>query len=124
MGCPLNTLRQRHGIGRGYNTDLLIFHNHKMNDMENKMKTDGMKGMSYKHFSIMMVISFLIMYFVMFLNIDDISHYHTSTTRIYMALLMVSPMALVMMAMMGKMYPNRKTNMGIMVAALVVFIVT
>ena len=92
--------------------------------MENKMKAESMKGMSYKHFSIMMVISFLIMYFVMFLNIDDISHYHTSTTRIYMALLMVSPMALVMMAMMGEMYPNRKTNRGIMVAALVVFIVT
>ena len=64
------------------------------------------------------------MYIVMFLNIDDISHYHTSTTRIYMALLMVSPMAVVMMAMMGKMYPNRKTNMGIIIAAIVVFIVT
>lgn len=92
--------------------------------METKMKTEGMKGMSYKHFSIMMLISFFIMYIVMFLNIDDISHYHTSTTRIYMALLMVSPMAVVMMAMMGKMYPNRKTNMGIIIAAIVVFIVT
>ena len=92
--------------------------------METKMKTEGMKGMSYKHFSIMMLISFFIMYIVMFLNIDDISHFQTSTTRIYMALLMVSPMAVVMMAMMGKMYPNRKTNMGIIIAAIVVFIVT
>lgn len=80
--------------------------------------------MSYRKFSIMLLISFLIMYFVMFLNIDDISHYHTSLTRIYMALLMVAPMAVVMLAMMGKMYPNRKTNMKIMLVAVIVFIGT
>jgi uncharacterized protein (DUF305 family) len=79
--------------------------------------------MSYKKFSVMMLISFVIMYVVMFLNIDKIDHYHTSTTRIYMALLMVAPMAVVMMLMMGKMYPNKKTNMGIIVTGLVVFIV-
>jgi uncharacterized protein (DUF305 family) len=92
--------------------------------MENKMKTGAMKGMSYKKFMVMMLISFLIMYLVMFLNIDNISHYHTSLTRIYMALLMVAPMAVVMMAMMGKMYPDRKINMGIVIAAVIVFIVT
>jgi uncharacterized protein (DUF305 family) len=41
-----------------------------------------------------------------------------------MALLMVAPMAVVMMAMMGKMYPNRKTNMGTIITGIVVFIVT
>lgn len=80
--------------------------------------------MTYKKFSIMMIISFLIMYIVMFLNIDQFSHYHTSTTRIYMALLMVAPMAVVMMLMMGKMYPNKKLNTGIIVTAIVVFVIT
>lgn len=83
-----------------------------------------MQGMSYGKFTIMMIISFFIMYIVMFLNIDRISHYHTSTTRIYMAILMVAPMAAYMMLMMGKMYPNKKINTGIIVAAIVVFIVT
>ena len=80
--------------------------------------------MIYRKFAIMMLISFIIMYIVMFLNIDRISHYHTSITRIYMALLMVSPMAVYMMLMMGKMYPNKKINTSIILTAIVVFIVT
>lgn len=83
-----------------------------------------MQGMSYNKFSIMMIISFIIMYIVMFLNMDSLSHYHTSTTRIYMAILMVAPMAVVMMLMMGKMYPNKKLNTGIILTAIVVFIIT
>lgn len=71
-----------------------------------------------------MIISFLVMYIVMFLNIDKIYHYHTSTSRVYMALLMVAPMAVVMMMMMGKMYPNKKTNIAVIIGAVIVFIVT
>ena len=78
--------------------------------------------MSYRTFLLMMVISFIIMYIVMFLNIDNISHYHTSTTRIYMALLMVAPMAIVMMLMMGRMYARKKMNTAIIIAGIVVFI--
>lgn len=78
--------------------------------------------MSYKKFIAMMVISFLVMYFVMFLNMDKADHYHTGLTRIYMAILMVAPMAVVMMAMMGKMYPNKKWNLGIIVGAFAVFV--
>lgn len=80
--------------------------------------------MTYGKFSIMMIISFFIMYLVMFLNIDLLSHYHSSINRFYMAILMVSPMAVVMMMLMGKMYPNKKTNISIIVIALLVFIVT
>ena len=81
----------------------------------------NMKNGSYKRFVIMMVLSFFIMYIVMFLNIDKFSHYHTSLTRVYMALLMVAPMAVVMMLMMGKMYPNKTLNTGIIIGAAVVF---
>ncbi|GAA4464303.1 DUF305 domain-containing protein [Nibrella saemangeumensis] len=85
---------------------------------------ENMNGMSYKKFTVMMIISFIIMYVVMFLNVDSIEHYHTSTTRIYMAILMIAPMAIVMMTMMGKMYPNKRTNTGIIITAIIVFIVT
>jgi len=84
----------------------------------------NMHNMSYKKFSLMMIISFIIMYTVMFLNVIELKHYHTSATRIYMAILMVAPMAVVMMLMMGKMYPNKKINIGITVSSIVVFIVT
>jgi uncharacterized protein (DUF305 family) len=92
--------------------------------MEQNMNQAEMKNSSYKKFWITLAISFFIMYSVMFLNMDDSSHYHTSLTRIYMALLMVAPMAVVMMLMMGKMYPNKKTNLGIMVAGTLVFIIS
>ena len=84
----------------------------------------GMQSMSYSKFMVMLLISFFIMYIVMFLNIDTLSHYHTSTTRIYMAILMVAPMAVYMMLMMGKMYPNKNINIGIIIVAIMVFIVT
>ncbi len=79
--------------------------------------------MTYKKFLVMMIISFIIMYTVMFLNVDRLAHYHTSINRIYMALLMVAPMAVVMMAMMGKMYPSKKTNTGIIITGIVLFVV-
>lgn len=78
--------------------------------------------MTYRKFILMMLISLLIMYTVMFLNMDSIAHYHTSITRIYMAILMVAPMAVVMMLMMGKMYPNQKLNTGIILIGIIVFI--
>lgn len=81
-----------------------------------------MKGMGYKKFTYMMMLSFLIMYAVMFFNMDNFDHYHTSVTRIYMAILMVAPMAVVMMTMMGKMYPNKKINAGIIAGSLFLFI--
>ena len=68
-----------------------------------------------------MITSFMIMYVVMFLNMVDISHYHTSATRIYMGILMVSPMAVVTMLMMGKIYPNKKLNSAIIISSILVF---
>jgi uncharacterized protein (DUF305 family) len=91
--------------------------------MDNKQNMHSMKEMSYKKFSLMMAISFFIMYFVMFLNMDKLDHYHTSATRIYMALLMVSPMAVVMMLMMGNMYPNKKMNTSIIIGSIALFAV-
>ncbi len=89
--------------------------------MENKTKMNNMQSMTYRKFSLMMVISFIIMYSVMFLNVDEANHIYISTTRIYMALLMVSPMAIVMMIMMGKMYPSKKVNTGIILGGVVLF---
>ncbi|MEO5782387.1 MAG: DUF305 domain-containing protein [Ginsengibacter sp.] len=91
--------------------------------MENSNKMNNMQSMSYKKFVVMMVISFFIMYFVMFLNMDKAEHYHTSATRIYMALLMVASMGVVMMLMMGKMYPNKKVNTSIIISSIIVFVV-
>ena len=70
----------------------------------------------------MMLMSFIVMYIVMFLNIDRFSHFHNSLTRLYMALLMVAPMAIIMMMMMSKMFPSAKINTVIMITSIVVLI--
>lgn len=80
--------------------------------------------MSYRKLIIMMFISFIIMYSVMFLNVDDFNHIYFSTTRFYMAILMVAPMALVMLLMMNQMYPNKKLNSTIIISSIIVFFVT
>lgn len=90
-----------------------------MENHNSKMKK--MNGMGYGKFALTMTISFLVMYSIMFINIVDIDHFYISLTRIYMALLMVSPMAIIMLTMMGKMYPNKKINNFIILGSIVVF---
>ena len=82
---------------------------------------NNMQSMSYRMFVIMMVISFFIMYVVMFLNMDKLVHYHTSATSIYMTLLMIASMGVVMMGMMGKMYPNKRVNTLIIIGCIIIF---
>lgn len=83
---------------------------------------ENMDNSQYKKFLIMLVLSFVIMYIVMFLNVDEFSHVYLSYTRTYMTLLMVSPMALVMLTLMRKMYPNKKLNSIITVSSIAVFV--
>lgn len=71
----------------------------------------------------MLAVSFVIMYSVMFLNVDSTDHIYLSLNRLYMTLLMVSPMALLMLAFMGDMYKNRKVNTAITVGSIAVLVV-
>ncbi|MFN8300149.1 MAG: DUF305 domain-containing protein [Chitinophagales bacterium] len=79
--------------------------------------------MPYIKLLLTLAISFIIMYAVMFLNVDDTSHLYLSLTRTYMAILMVAPMAIVMLFTMGKMYPNKKLNYSIMALGLLAIVV-
>jgi len=81
-----------------------------------------MEQSSYKKMAIMLIISFFIMYGVMFLNVDSADHIYLSLTRTYMSLLMVSPMALLMLILMSKMYTNKKLNRIIVLSSISVFI--
>lgn len=80
-----------------------------------------MESSNYKKLILMLVASFLVMYAVMFLNVDKLDHIYISTTRVYMSLLMVSPMALLMLAFMPMMFKNKKVNALIVVASIGVF---
>jgi uncharacterized protein (DUF305 family) len=77
---------------------------------------------NYKTFVWMLILSLIIMYGVMFLNVDQVDHIYLSMTRFYMTLMMVAAMALLMLAMMRMMYKNRKLNIIIVLSSILVFI--
>ncbi len=79
---------------------------------------------NYKKFLLILLLSFCIMYLVMFLNVDKAEHIYLSLTRLYMSLLMVTPMAALMLVFMPKMYPNKKMNTIILVSSSIVFVLS
>lgn len=81
-----------------------------------------MEGHNYKRFIMMLSASFLIMYSVMYLNVDKVDHIYLSVTRLYMTVLMVSPMALIMLFSMRSMYKNKKANRIIILSGISIFV--
>jgi uncharacterized protein (DUF305 family) len=80
-----------------------------------------MEKSNYLKFAAMMAVSFVVMYAVMFLNADVFDHVMLSTTRTYMTVLMIAPMAISMLLFMWKMYKNKVINYIILGASLIVF---
>lgn len=87
------------------------------------MENDNNKS-NYGKFALMMGVSFVVMYAVMFLNADVYDHVMLSNTRTYMTILMIAPMAISMMLFMWGMYKNRKLNYIIMGLSAIVFVAT
>lgn len=75
----------------------------------------------YIRFGLMILTSTVIMYFLMYLNIYEISHFEFSQTRIFMAIMMGAVMAVVMLLFMWSMYTNKKVNAAILGSAAIVF---
>ena len=72
------------------------------------MQKEGNK--IYLKLLISLLLSFIIMYGVMFFNVNELNHIYLSYSRLYMTLLMVSPMAIIMLIVMKHMYGNKKLN--------------
>lgn len=76
---------------------------------------------NYLKFGIMIGTSTFIMYWLMYLNVFQLDHIFYSETRLYMALIMGSVMAIVMMLFMWPMYKNKKANTGILAGSALIF---
>jgi Na+/proline symporter len=83
-----------------------------------------METMKYTTFAQMIVAGTIIMFGLMYLNTYSVDHIFFSETRAFMALIMGATMAIVMLAFMWKMYPNKGVNVGILVGSLAVFLVS
>lgn len=75
----------------------------------------------YAMLAIELAIHFVVMYLVMFTMIATLDHFYNNLNMAYMTLMMVAPMTLVMLGAMRSMFPSRRTNIAIAIAAVAVF---
>lgn len=76
----------------------------------------------YPKFGAMIATSTIVMFGLMYLNTYQIDHIFFSETRAYMALVMGSAMAIIMLAFMSGMYKNRRVNIAIYAGSIIVFV--
>lgn len=79
---------------------------------------------SYARFGAMIATSAVVMYGLTYLNSYAADHVFWSETRMYMALLMGSAMAVVMLGFMRGMYKSRRANLAIVGASAAVFLLS
>lgn len=88
--------------------------NHSRHEMESNAETVQHGKMShrgaYKKLFWMMLISFVSMFILMYAMVDQLANVIPNVNQFYMAGLMASPMLMIELILMGKMYPNKKLN--------------
>lgn len=75
----------------------------------------------YAKFCLMICTSTIIMFGLMYLNTYQLNHIFFSETRAYMALVMGATMAVIMLCFMLNMYTEKKLNVSILIASIVIF---
>lgn len=79
-------------------------------------------GNHYRRLGLMLGLSFVSMYALMYAMVDSFANVYGSLNQAYMAALMTAPMAILELALMGMMYPDRKRNMLILGIGIAVFL--
>jgi uncharacterized protein (DUF305 family) len=83
-----------------------------------------MKDASYRRLLVMVALSFIAMYVLMYAMVNSLQNVYMSFNQVYMAGLMAAPMALIELALMRGMYQNNRLNAvvaGVSLIALVLF---
>lgn len=76
----------------------------------------------YTMFLVNMLLSLVVMYFVMFSMIDGWSDFRNNLNTFYMALTMVAPMGIIMLATMRGMYGRTTWNMALYAGLAILFV--
>lgn len=76
---------------------------------------------AYVMFGLNMLLSLAVMYLVMFSMIDGWSDFRNNINMLYMALTMVAPMGIIMLATMGGMYRRKSLNVALYIGLAVLF---
>lgn len=80
-------------------------------------------GRPYLLFAVNMVLSLVVMYLVMFAMIDGWRDFYNNLNTFYMALAMVAPMGILMLATMGGMYRRKRLNLALYAGFALLFVV-
>jgi len=93
-----------------------------MNQHENSRSHAASAQHHYLMFALNAVLSLIAMYFLMFSMIDGWADFRNNVNTLYMALAMVAPMGIFMLATMRGMYASRRANAALYAGLAVVFI--
>ncbi|WP_209605178.1 DUF305 domain-containing protein [Sinorhizobium kostiense] len=77
----------------------------------------------YLMFALNLVLSLLVMYLAMFSMIDGWADFRNNLNTLYMALTMVAPMGIIMLATMGRMYKSKGLNIFLYLGLAGLFVV-
>jgi hypothetical protein len=81
-------------------------------------------SMNYGRFAVMIGISTIVMFGLMYLNTYALDHIFYSQTRMWMAIVMGAVMAVIMLGFMWSMYQDKRLNTGIIAISIVAFAVS
>lgn len=82
----------------------------------------GNGGGHYPRLLAMLLLSFIAMYVLMYAMVDSADNVFNNVNQVYMAALMAAPMALIELALMGRMYPRKMANAGIAAASVLLML--
>lgn len=83
----------------------------------------GMKMSGYRNLAVALTLSFLVMYPLTMAFISRSNHFYINLSNAYMALVMVAPMGLIMMAVMRNMFPKKSLNLALIAGFVALFVV-
>src|SRR5437867_621216 len=98
----------------------MTMHTHGSHDAAHAPhSTHGTRG-DYLRFLLMIALSFVAMFFLMYAMIDRADNLFVNWNQVYMAGMMVGAMVILEIGLMFTMYPNRTLNLTILAAGVAV----
>lgn len=81
-----------------------------------------MNNKPYATLALAVSVHFFIMWALTYVGVAALGHVYLNVNRFYMAVVMVAPMVIVMLAVMSHMFPRKRINIGIYVCSAAVFV--
>ena len=85
-------------------------------------KMPAANKMQYQKLLIMVILSFIAMFILMYSMVDKFENVTININQFYMAALMTAPMIIIEIALMGSMYMNKKLNLFIIAISSIVLV--